>query len=76
MSGVRDGDIQLFVDGLDTVVGELRSRCAASSTSTKREIERCLPSTSIHRPNLNRTQRMRSASVQLNLGPPRTRLVA
>lgn len=31
LPGARGGDIQQFVDGLDTVVGELRSRRANSA---------------------------------------------
>jgi hypothetical protein len=31
LSGARGGDIEQFVDGVDTVVGELPPRCGASS---------------------------------------------
>jgi len=36
LSGARGGDIQQFVDGLETVVGELRSRRARAILSSAR----------------------------------------
>src|ERR1700694_1780083 len=39
LSGARGGDIQRFVDGVDTVVGELRPRCGAGRKIWNRDID-------------------------------------